>query len=120
VAVQTAQVEELERTLPAPPQGPAVQVLSVDGAMVPLVQGEWAEVKTVLSALRALQEEVAGPAPPGPPDSAPAAKRASQIQDAVFAAQRYPRGSGSVVSANKLVVADHLWRHSPTGGARCA
>jgi hypothetical protein len=24
VAVQTAQVEELERTLPAPPQGPAV------------------------------------------------------------------------------------------------
>ena len=63
MAVQTAQVEELERTLPAPPQGPAVQVLSVDGAMVPLVQGEWAEVKTVVSALRAFREEVAGPAP---------------------------------------------------------
>jgi hypothetical protein len=55
-AVQTAQVEELERTLPAPPQGPAVQLLSVDGAMVPLVQGEWAEVKTL--ALGHVQEPV--------------------------------------------------------------
>jgi hypothetical protein len=103
VAVQTAQVEELERTLPAP-LGPAVQVRSVDGAMVPLVQGEWAQVRTVLSALRALREEVAGPAPAGPPDTAPAEKRAAQIQYAVFAAQGYPRGSGSVESANKLVV----------------
>src|SRR2546426_7740775 len=56
VVVQTAQVEELERTLPAPPQGPAVQLLSVDGAMVPLVQGEWAEVKTL--ALGHVQEPV--------------------------------------------------------------
>jgi hypothetical protein len=55
-AVQTAQVEELERTLPAPPQGPAVQLLSVDGAMVPLVGEEWAEVKTL--ALGVVQEPV--------------------------------------------------------------
>lgn len=27
--------------------GPAVQQVSVDGAMVPLVGGEWAEVKTL-------------------------------------------------------------------------
>jgi hypothetical protein len=32
VAVQTAEVEQLERTLPPAPAGPAVQRLSVDGA----------------------------------------------------------------------------------------
>jgi hypothetical protein len=47
VAVQTAQLEQLEREPPAPPQGPARQFLSVDGAMVPLVGGRWAEVKTL-------------------------------------------------------------------------
>lgn len=48
VAVQEAAVEEIERTLPAAPEGPAVQQLSVDGAMVPLRgKGEWAEVKTL-------------------------------------------------------------------------
>jgi hypothetical protein len=47
-AVQTAAVEELERTVPPAPAGPAVQQLSVDGAMVPLVGGEWAEVKTLV------------------------------------------------------------------------
>jgi hypothetical protein len=47
VAVQTAEVEQLERTLPPAPQGPAVQLLSVDGAYVPLVHKEWAEVKTL-------------------------------------------------------------------------
>jgi hypothetical protein len=46
-AVQTAAVEQLEREVPAAPQVPAVQFLSVDGAMVPLVGGEWAEVKTL-------------------------------------------------------------------------
>ena len=48
VAVQTAEVEEIERQLPSPPKGPDKQLLSVDGAMVPLVGGEWAEVKTLL------------------------------------------------------------------------
>lgn len=48
VAIQTNAVEEIERTLPAPPPGPAQQFLSVDGAMVPLVGGEWAEVRTLV------------------------------------------------------------------------
>jgi len=47
VAVQTAEVEELERTLPPAPEGPAMQLMSVDGAYVPLVHQEWAEVKTL-------------------------------------------------------------------------
>ena len=44
-AVQTAEVERLERELPPGPDGPAVQQLSVDGAMVPLVGGCWGEAK---------------------------------------------------------------------------
>ncbi len=47
VAVQTAEVAELERTLPPAPAGPPRQLLSVDGAFVPLVGGEWTEVKTL-------------------------------------------------------------------------
>jgi hypothetical protein len=46
-AVQTAAVEMIERELPAAPSGPRVQLLSVDGAMVPLQHGAWAEVKTL-------------------------------------------------------------------------
>ena len=47
VAVEEAAVDILEREPTASPPGPAVQLVSVDGAMVPLVGGEWAEVKTV-------------------------------------------------------------------------
>jgi len=47
VAVQTREVERLERETPPAPRGPAKQFLSVDGAFVPLVGGEWAEVKTL-------------------------------------------------------------------------
>jgi hypothetical protein len=47
VAVQTAAVETIEQTLPPAPAGPLVQLLSVDGAMVPLIHKEWAEVKTL-------------------------------------------------------------------------
>jgi hypothetical protein len=47
VVVQTEAVEQIERSLPPPPAGPALQFLSVDGAMVPLVHREWAEVKTL-------------------------------------------------------------------------
>ena len=48
VAVQTAEVARLERDCPPPPSGPAVQQVSVDGAMVPLRgKGAWAEVKTL-------------------------------------------------------------------------
>lgn len=48
VAVQTAEVARIERELPAAPTGPARQFLSVDGAMVPLVGGQWAEAKTLV------------------------------------------------------------------------
>jgi len=47
VAAQTAAVERLEREAPPAPAGPAVLQLSADGAMVPLVGGAWAEVKTL-------------------------------------------------------------------------
>lgn len=47
VAWQTAEVARVEHTLPAVPEGARRQLLSADGAMVPLIHGEWAEVKTV-------------------------------------------------------------------------
>ena len=47
VVLQTAEVERIERDYPSAPVQPERVVLSVDGAMVPLVQGEWAEVKTL-------------------------------------------------------------------------
>lgn len=49
VARETAGVERLEQDPAAGPArgGPALQQVSADGAMVPLVGGEWAEVKTV-------------------------------------------------------------------------
>lgn len=47
VAEQTAERDRLERERPLAPDGPAVQYLSADGAMVPLVGGDWAEVKTL-------------------------------------------------------------------------
>lgn len=56
VDVQTAQVADLERTLPLPPTGPERLLLSVDGAFVPLVGGEWTEVKTL--ALGVIEEPV--------------------------------------------------------------
>ena len=45
VAVEATEVAALEVTLPDPLAGPPVQQLSVDGAMVPLVGGQWSEVK---------------------------------------------------------------------------
>ncbi len=47
VGVQAAQLEALVKEMAMAPAGPAVQQLSVDGAMVPLVKREWAEVKTL-------------------------------------------------------------------------
>ncbi len=47
VAVETAVAARLAAETPAPPAGPRVQQLSADGAMVPLVGGEWAEAKTL-------------------------------------------------------------------------
>lgn len=47
-AVQLAEVERIERDWPMVEPGAAKLVVSADGAMVPLVGGEWAEVKTVV------------------------------------------------------------------------
>jgi len=48
VAVQEQEVARLEHDTPPAPKGPEKQFLSVDGAFVPLVGGEWAEVKTLV------------------------------------------------------------------------
>jgi hypothetical protein len=47
-AVQLAQVEQIEQDWPEVGAGPDKLVLSADGAMVPLLRGEWAEVKTLV------------------------------------------------------------------------
>ena len=47
VDFQEAEVERLEREMPQAAAGPQKMFFSVDGAMVPLVGGEWAEVKTL-------------------------------------------------------------------------
>jgi hypothetical protein len=63
VALQTAEAERLEREIPTPPAGPAVQQLSADGAMVPLVGGVWAEAKTLaIGTIRAAAQVPASPA----------------------------------------------------------
>lgn len=48
LAVEDAAVARLCDELPPVPAGPERAVLSVDGAMVPLLGGEWAEVKTLV------------------------------------------------------------------------
>jgi len=48
VDAQEEEVQRIERELPTPPTGPDKMLLSVDGAMVPLVGGEWREVKTLV------------------------------------------------------------------------
>src|SRR2546427_252998 len=47
VAWQEQEVALLERECPPAPAGPAKQFFSADGAFVPLLHGEWAEVKTL-------------------------------------------------------------------------
>jgi hypothetical protein len=47
VAIQTQQAEHILQTHPLPPCAPDRLVLSVDGAMVPLVHGQWAEARTL-------------------------------------------------------------------------
>lgn len=46
-AYQEAEVGRLERETPMAPPGPKKMFFSADGAMVPLVGGEWTEVKTL-------------------------------------------------------------------------
>ena len=50
LAVETAEAERIEREQPPVPAGAEKQALSADGAFVPLVGGEWAEVKTLVLA----------------------------------------------------------------------
>ncbi len=45
--VQAAEVEALLRERPESPVGPEVQLMSLDGALIQLVSGEWKEVKTL-------------------------------------------------------------------------
>lgn len=47
VAHQTAEAARILRTHPAAPPGPDTLVFSVDGAMVPIVGGQWMEVRTL-------------------------------------------------------------------------
>lgn len=47
VAVEESEVERIEQGTEQPPLGAPIQQVSVDGAMVPLIGGEWAEVKTL-------------------------------------------------------------------------
>jgi hypothetical protein len=47
-AVQVAEVEHIERDWPEVEEGADKLLLSVDGAFVPLLHGEWAEVKTLV------------------------------------------------------------------------
>jgi len=47
-AVQLAEVERIEQEWPELEAGPDKLMLSLDGAFVPLVGGEWAEVKTMV------------------------------------------------------------------------
>lgn len=47
VVIEERAVRQLEETLPPVPAGATMQQLSADGAMVPLVGGDWAEVRTL-------------------------------------------------------------------------
>ena len=47
VSWQTEEVERLEGETPEAPAGPEKMFFSVDGAFIPLVGGEWTEVKTL-------------------------------------------------------------------------
>jgi hypothetical protein len=48
VALQTEEADEIERQAPAALPGSEKLVMSADGAMVPVLHGEWAEAKTLV------------------------------------------------------------------------
>lgn len=48
VEMQTKEVERLEKELPPAPHGGAKMQMSADGAMVPLLHGQWEEVRTLV------------------------------------------------------------------------
>ena len=45
--LETAEADHIQQTYPPPPPSPSRLVVSVDGAMVPLRHGEWAEARTL-------------------------------------------------------------------------
>jgi hypothetical protein len=47
VGVEAADLQQIQREECPVPEGPAVQQLSADGAMVPFQQGKWAEARTL-------------------------------------------------------------------------
>jgi len=59
VAHETAEATRILRAHPAAPAGPDTLLFSVDGAMVPVVGGQWKEVRTL--AVGAVQPPVMGP-----------------------------------------------------------
>lgn len=60
VAIEDREVARLEREAPEVPAGAPQQQVSADGAMVPLLHGEWAEVRTVAIGTLDLADEAAG------------------------------------------------------------
>jgi hypothetical protein len=49
LAVQQAEADRIRKDLPEPAKGAERQIISADGAFVPLIGGEWAEVKTLVA-----------------------------------------------------------------------
>ena len=62
VAYETAEAARILQEHPAPPCTPDTLVFSVDGAMIPLVHGQWTEVRTL--AVGEVQPPTASPAGP--------------------------------------------------------
>jgi hypothetical protein len=60
VAAELAAVDAIARTWPTPTVAVGWYQVSVDGAMVPLVRGEWAEVKTLAVGLLERQPQADG------------------------------------------------------------
>lgn len=48
VSLQSEEVERIEREMPEAPAGADKLQMSADGAMIPLLHGQWAEVRTVV------------------------------------------------------------------------
>ncbi|GAC1350605.1 MAG: hypothetical protein NVS4B9_16150 [Ktedonobacteraceae bacterium] len=57
---QDSQAASIQAECPASPPGPAVQLMSVDGAFIQLVGGEWKEVKTLALGVVGKPEEEDG------------------------------------------------------------
>jgi hypothetical protein len=58
VALEERELERIEHDAPDEQAGPPIQQMSADGAMVPLVGGQWTEVRTI--AIGALEVEEGG------------------------------------------------------------